>query len=321
MAEINKTVCYDGKSNFAKSGCGDNPGKLRYAYLVYKNTDLLTTVQLATPESALQTKMTSAVRKDRAYLIGELCMPENNGEGVAYETREQFKIRTDKGTWDYIFTLKEGTWCDHQSVLSFDGKQGIYDIVLVDENNKLWCMQSATGIKGFRLHAFEVLPWEQAVSGTGVKYRVRIAMSNIDQINKEAVFVQLDFNPFETLQGVEDVSLTNITPGGASAGVIHVALKGACGETNLAELYSDTSELRQPGAFTVKRGNGDDITITSVALDVQNNEIRGFKLTLDTSDPHYSATQKAYVNLAGISAIYGYLGTYMEGTALEITLS
>lgn len=306
--------------NYTKNG-NVNMNKVRGYFATRKSTDLLTTAQLADPQAALLAKLHNDTYKNRAFMVGRLGMQEDNGEGVAYESREQYKLRAEKGTFDKVYTLLDGTWADYQQLVELiDGED--YDVSFFDDENRLWCKESATGIKGFATHELNMLPWTDPASGEVVKYKTRIALSDIDDLTKNAVHIPLGFSPLLELTGVEGVKLTDATLGGATAGQFDVKVEGCVGGINLADLYQGASELKQPAAWDCVNATGAAITITSVGLVMDGTTVASFRFVFDTADSDYDTGQPIYLKLKAISVIKGFSLPALEvGTPLVLTAS
>ncbi len=108
---------------------------------------------------------------------------------------------------------------------------------------------------------------------------------------------------------VQNVGLTNVTPGGASVGVFTFALSGGCGTDNLAKLYPVI--MANVARYTFKNtATQAAITITSVALNATGD---AFVFTLNTADPDYP-TPPATIdfNLVAVSTLATAGAAYFE---------
>lgn len=313
---INKVTSVNAGNYKADTGAFD-PGKIRGLFLHRKNVDFLTTAQLATIQTTLQAALENNTYSDRFFFVPGLTMPENNGEAVAYETREQKKVKSDKGTWDYLFTI-DGTYADHIMLKTlFAGKSRLYNIVFVDENNVMFHVDTSTGIKGFDLHALEVLPYTMPVSGSAVKYMIRIALKDIDQYDNHS-HTEMGFNPFSTLTGVEPVVLASA--GSSGNGVHEFTLRSADRQINYVNEYNASGELKQAGAWLVnKKSGGAAVAVTAVGVVTSGTEDIQFSLTLDQTD--YTNGDVAIVKLNTVSTIKGYISNAIESNEVEITLA
>jgi hypothetical protein len=310
---INKVTSVNA-GNFEPYGAFD-PGKIRGFFLHRKTADFLTTAQLATVQTALQTAL-EASYTSRYFFVHELIAPEENGEAVTYESREQLKFKSDEGTWDKIFTIN-GTYADYIQLQElFAGKKSLYNIVFVDENNVMFHVKTSTGIKGFDLQALEVLPRTEPISGSAVRYQIRIALKNIKQYNTHK-HTEMGFNPFSTLTGVEGVVIAEVQE--VSNGVHDVSIRSIDEQENYADEYKGTGELRQVGAWsaTLKDG-GAAVTITSIAEVLSGTEVTAFRFTFDQTT--YTNGQVVKLKLASVSTIKGYISNALESNEIEITL-
>lgn len=302
--------------NYEPYGAFD-PGKIRGLVLTRKGQDLLTTAQLSTVQTSLQAKLEHNTYTSRAFFIHRLIEPEFNGEAQAYQSREQQKVLTDKGTWDYFFTI-DGTFADNYQLIDlFSGKAKLYQACFVDENNVLLHDVSTTGIKGFDMTALEVLPIEMAMSGSAVRYRIRVALKDraaFDQFKH----TELGFNPFSELTGVEQVVIAEVQE--VSNGVHDVSVRSIDSQENYADLYNGTGELRQVGAWSATLVDGGAaVTITSIAEVLSGTEVASFRFTFDQTT--YTNGQVVKLKLASVSTIKGYISNALESNEIEITLA
>lgn len=316
--QVTNKVSSVNTGNFKADTGAFDPAKIKGFFLHRKNVDFLSTAALATVQTTLQAALENNTYTSRFFFVHGLLAPENNGEGVTYETREQLKYKSDKGTWDMIYTL-DGTYADHIMLKTlFAGKSRLYNAVLVDANNVMLHVDTSTGIKGFDLHALEVLPYAQAVSGTAVKYMIRIALKDIEQYDS-ASHTEMGFNPFSTLTGVEPVTIKEVQE--VSNGVHDVSIRSADRQINYADEYSGTGELRQVGAWLANlKATGVAVTITSIASVTSGTEVTAFRFTFDQTT--YTDGQVVILKLNTVSTIKGYLVTNaLESNEIEITLN
>lgn len=316
--QVINQVTSSNNGNFDAGVGAFDPAKIRGIFLVRRGQDLVATASLATAsalQTAIQAKLDNNTYTSRAFFIHELIAPENNGEAVTYETREQLKYKSDKGTWDMIFTIN-GTYSQHIQLKDLvAGKARSYDVIFVDENNVIFHLVSSTGIKGMTLHALEVLPRTEPVSGTAVRYQLRVALKNIDDYDSHK-HTELGFNPFTALTGVEQVVLTAI--GSSGNGVHEVTLRSPDSQENYVELYKATGELKQAGAWTVTNQDGDVIAVTAVNLVLDGTEAVQFSLVLDQTD--YTNGDTGYIRLSSVTTIKGYLSNALESNVITVAL-
>lgn len=324
MATVINRVSNNATGNLAMGVGQYDPAKIRGAIFHPFDADLLSTANAQTAtlrKTNLQNLLINATYANRAFFVHKLIMPENNGEAVQYETREQLKKQTDKGTWDMIFTVEQ-TWAEYQMLRKFHLRKGL-SVAFIDENNVLRHINTATGIAGFDVHEISVPAITEPVTGAVVKYQLRIALADIDQINGSACkHTELGFNPFSPttgLLGVQDWVLEDVTPGGASAGVFDFALYGADSQKLLVDKYS--AVLNVAGAWDVRAADDNAaITVSSVTVVTTSGEKVAFRLTLDTSDTDYDIGDTLNVKLASIATLSTtYNIKYAETNTVNVT--
>jgi hypothetical protein len=133
---------------------------------------------------------------------------------------------------------------------------------------------------------------------------------------------ELGFNPFhpkDGLLGVQDWVLEDVTPGGAAAGIVHVALKNANSQKLLVDKYS--AVLNAAGAWKVTSPEGDVITVSGVTINTTGTTKDAFILALDTSDADYDIGESLNIQLAPIATTSGspYLIKYAETNVINFT--
>jgi hypothetical protein len=309
-----------GARNWAAGVGNIDPKKFKGVIFHPNDADLLSTANTATAaliKSGLQALLINATYANRAFMIHEIKDPQDNGEKQGYESRQQLKKKTDKGTWDKIFTV-ECTWAEYQALLRFDGKRG-YNAAFIDEDNVLWHLVTDTGICGFKIHEIDVLPYEDPTTGKAVKYQLRIALSDINEI-KTAYHTQMGFNPFHPttgLIGVQDVVIDSYGSSGSS-GVFWITLKSQDKQTSLVDKWS--AILNTASAWTFNNSSGSAITISGVTIKTVGTTKVSFILTCTTSG-NYVASDVATLKLASISTLSGLGVKYYESNEMSITLT
>lgn len=325
MQTINKTPQAE-RNNFAPSRGTYQPGKTLAAIFHPKGTPLVTYAQRTDIVSAINAVLVAQTYASRGFFVRKFDgTAENNGEGVAYESRGQKKKQSDKGTWDMVYTL-ENEYADYIQIKGLAKSLGKnHRCVLVDENNVMRHSKRTDGeIYGFSIDEITVYPLVEPVVGAAVKYQIRIALSNIDEVTDFDHTVITDdngemVNAFDTtiLTGVEQGVLHY--KGSTGNGVHSFYVEASNGEENLVALYPGTGELKQVGAFPVTKAvGGAAVTTTSVAVLSENNEQTLIELTLDQTS--YTNGDVAYINGAAIAAMFGYINRYIEFNPLRITL-
>lgn len=324
--QINKVTAPE-TANYRPGGTY-NVGKTGALFLHPAKNDFLSNANLQTTAlklAAIQALLVNSDKKARAQFMGNLIMPENKGEGMTFDTRDQYKFAAEPGTFDLLLTIK-GTYADYQKARKMLKNARKYKFILADlgdgtgGNFNIRHTVTSTGIAGFRIFQAHVMPLTEPTPGKPVMYQIRLAAEDINEINT-ASHTELGFNPYTDLQSslIEDVWLSQITSG--TAGTFKFTVSGVEGEENFAELYKGTGELKQVGAFTVVNAAGVAIPKSSISGVLTGSETTGFALALDTLDASYTVGQKAYIYLSAPATIQGYTGLYMESNRLEVVLT
>jgi len=304
------------RRNVRQGGAAKNPGKINTLFFHKPNLDFLKIADYGDPKTAIQASLVNTDFSKRAFMIKDLIAPEKKGEDPGYEKRGQFSYKSDKGTWEYHWILN-GTYADYLKVKWAVKNLRGYLVVPGDENNYVRHKTVATGARGFRIHEIEVMPLTEAVQGAVVKYTLRLALADIDEI-AEADMTDLTFNPSLTLEGVEDAPITLGVSG--TAGTFRITAKAMAGELDLCKEYDENTELRQSGAFSFVNNAGLAIGITAVNAVKLGNDTIAFDIVANTA-ANYIVNQKGYLKWSAPATIFGYIGMYLDCVELEVTLT
>lgn len=136
-------------------------------------------------------------------------------------------------------------------------------------------------------------PFKLADGSKITAYEVQFVF-NTTYVNDTGAFVHADFDLPSTVNGLQDVNLSN--PGAAAAGVFKVVAKLDATGTNMADLYP--TELASGSLWTAKNAaTGAAIDIDSVTLSTDAD--KHFVITLDTGDSDYpTPVAPVLINLA-----------------------
>lgn len=239
-------------------------------------------------KTAIEADILADQASARAYPLQNIHTPTDNSEAPVEQTfPDGSKAIVRNGNYDWSFQWTIGGLCLSIAMQKANGKNRAF--FLITDDGKLWGSQgSATDtIKGIVPNLAYTPPFVLNTGAAVTVYATRVVFTP-DQLNKYAYF--LDFGndgglPYLTgLSGLQDV---NITQGAArSGGVLKVKAITSCGTVDMYDVYS--TQLAAVGAWVaINKATGNNITITSVAADAN---IKGWTVTLDTSDPDYVAT-------------------------------
>lgn len=120
----------------------------------------------------------------------------------------------------------------------------------------------------------------------------------------------------KNLKGLQDVTIAKVT---RATNVLTVTAITNCGTTNLYDLYpSILAAVNQWAAFADAAGSpGNALTITSVTA---NANSKSFVITIDTTDPDYTAGAPIWIALAGPTETFPVLLTGYEALPVSIVV-
>lgn len=290
MATINALDCTSHRGNTGWGRCSYDPQYRRFAILVPKGT-IITAEQLSDVITYLRGKLTADSYVSRFFAFGPFEDWEDQSEDRAQQTLGSGrKVTTKDPTEQLVYSMLDGGLCTQKNNLDFDGAHTGYDILYIDKNNVMQAQVTtdANGqiaLKGFDMGELYVFPFKQPTSSTVALFRISIEHTDAKQMQRDMAVVDLNTS-FATMRqeyAIQNAVLSNVTPGGAAAGVFHVAVMGGCGSDNLAVLYPTL--LANIARFVVKNhATQAAITITTAALNTAGTAI---VLTLSTVDTDY----------------------------------
>lgn len=288
MAVINQLNCTTftgGNTGFGR--CYYEPKPRKYAILVPKGT-IITAADFATIQTYLQGKLINDNAALRFHALGQFEDWEDNSEDRAQQTfGSGRKITTKEPTEQLNYVMYDGGLCNQKNALDFDGAHKGYEVLYVDTENFLQFEMTTTtagaaAAKGFDMGEFYTYPFKQPTPSNVAMYRISISHENVKEMQKNMGVVPLGFN-FDTMRNtyaIQNATLTDVTPGGAAAGVFTVQIMGGCGSDNLATIYG--SALASATLFNVTAA-GAAIT-TTYALNAAGDAV---VFTMDTLDADY----------------------------------
>ena len=250
--------------------CGYNPGLIVGAFAIPYGT------VLSYPDSAIKTTLQSNLiadsRASRWFMFGQLGMFKDNTEDVKTENLDGINVNNfvPPYNWEYRLINKLSNFYGFQETLSFIESQGAYQWIFFDDQNQLLgtAATDANGlpaIGGVTLAQFFAKPWMQKeASGKGNIYRLQFNGIPAASLNQNFVgSAPVGFDILNTLLGLKDVKLTDVSPAAHAHGTNTV--QGTVGSASLSDVYGST--LAAAGAWVVKNiTQNTTVTPSAVAL-------------------------------------------------------
>lgn len=303
---LNKLDCAINTGNTGVSDCALDIKALAGAILVPNSFEIPATVADAAAALALlQDAAKADVAAERIYPLPGVFNFTDNTEDATYQTGStgvQTFVRDGKYDWTIQFT--QGGYCLLQEIQKFNSSNK--SLLFFDEAGVLFGTRSSTGgLKGIPLNVFHAAPWKANDGSNVAQYMYRVNF-NPGYVNTGGLtFIKFGLGEIASLQGLLNIGLTQLAP--RVAGLMEIGANVSCGGADLFDLYS--VELADALLWKASTA-GKDVTITSVAA---NSNLRGWSVTMSTSDPDYSASGDVLVSLAPPSALSaagvdGYVG-------------
>lgn len=250
---------------------------------------------------------------------------EDQTEAASQQTLPNGRtIFTDRSKPLFTMQFVDGGLGSHIARLSYNGLEEYYRIFPYDANNVLGGAVSEDSdvvMTGMTLENHYTHDYKPATRTTVAEFKTSVQLL-AEEMNEKGWYIKANCSLAKRL-AVRDVLMTDITPGGAAAGVFEIAYTEGNGDINLLTQLT-AAVLADADNFTVKRattGNAIDFTVAV------NTAGTGVKFTLDTGDTDYSATAKARIALKDPAAL-GVLGLkWFEGRDkngnyyVEVTMS
>jgi len=290
---LNTLNCANGNGNTGVSDCALDIKALAGGFLVPSNFEIplasLATVELAL--TYLQDAAQANVSAERIFPLPGVFNFTDNTEDATYQTGStgvQTFVRDGKYDWTIQFT--QGGYCLLQEIQKFNSSG--MKMLFFDEAGVLFGTRGKNGgLAGIPLNVFRAMPWKANDGSNVAQYMYRVNF-NAGYVNYGALtFVPFVFGDIAGINGLLNVALSQLAP--RVAGVMQVGANISCGGTDLYDLYA--TELSAAAAWVVTK-NGKSVTITSVVV---NDNLKGWTITLDATDPDYGATGDVIVNLTG----------------------
>lgn len=261
---------------------------------------LLTTASIA----ALKTALAAIIKNDspnaRAYPLHKIVTPTDNSEDIQIQTfADGSKAVSRDVVYDWTFQFTDGAFCLSYALQQANGLN--MDFFLYDAGAKLIGTQPADGsdnLMSINPSLQWTIPWKLPTGTEVTVYATRVSFDSY-QVNKSIAFV--DFTKdgglayLKSLKGLQNILLTKIS---RAVAVLKIGAYTSCGTVDLSQVY--TTELAVASLWRAYAVNGNSLTITSVAYDAN---VKGFTVTIDTSDPDYVAGDPITVGLGPVSVL------------------
>lgn len=253
----------------------------------------------------------------RLYPVSGLVQPTANDEAATIQTfNDGSKALVKEGFYDWTFQFVKGAFCLSFRLRMANGLNRSF--FLIDKNGRIYGTNTGDGMVTAIKPA---LAWTNPFKlNDGTKVTEYSTFINFDPtyLNDYPAFIDFKNNGgfafLSSLIGLQDVTLAKIS---RAVAVLKVSAFTACGTVNLYTLYGAT--LASAGLWKAYADNagapGNALTITSVATDAN---VQGYTVTIDTSDPDYTAGAPIWVSLAGPTELAVAVSAGYESNVVSI---
>lgn len=296
MANVfNKLDCANSTANTGISDCALDIKGLAGGFLVPANFELPAS-QAGSAAAALAYLQSAAANNsaaDRIYPLPGVFNFTDNTEDATFQTGT-FGVQTfvRDGKYDWTIQFTQGGYCLLQEIqkLNGSGKR----LLFFDEAGVLYGTRGKNGgLSGIPLNTFYAMPWKANDGSNVAMYGYKVNF-NAGFVNAGALtFIKFNFADIASISGLLNIALSQLAV--RVAGAMQIGANVSCGGTDLYSVYP--TELASAAAWKATIA-GKDVTVASVVV---NDNLKGWTVTLSTSDPDYSASADVVVRLAGPS--------------------
>jgi hypothetical protein len=204
---------------------------------------------------------------------------------------------TDRSHPAWEFQFVDGGKGNHIAKMSYNGYEEYYVIFPYSKvSNVLEGCESeddADVMTGYTLGLHYTHDVEPATRTTVAAYKTLVQLADAAEMNEKSYQVKCNCSCAKLL-GVREGLLSDITPGGAAAGVFDIALTEGDGDTNLVTQLG--TSLIAAGNFTcINNTTGNAITFAVAA----NPLGTGIRFTLSTVDADYDDAGGVFARISG----------------------
>jgi hypothetical protein len=239
----------------------------------------------------LQGKALNDTYANRVHIIKTFHTVERlYGERKSVTLGDGTTRQTNDATAGWRAQFDNGGNCYQMAVQSFSGKEGSFDLLIVDHNNTIIGTEyfnEATNeyeLKGLTLAEIYVPIPEIGTPDDINRNIIEVVLQSArEELFTSPWVVNNDWNVLDEIEGINDVFLEILSTTGADQEVIDVVPTSGCGGINLAETFG--ASLANIARWVARnRETGAAITIVSATLAATG---QSYIVTLDPVDPDY----------------------------------
>jgi hypothetical protein len=312
MSILNIANCAVGGGNTGFGDCFKDLKNIVGGLLVPAGFEL-SAADLASPATvlaAIQAAILATASADRVYPLASFEGLTDNTEDPTIQTLGYGGLAvTREGLYNLTFQFVQGGLCLSKSLRKFNSSTR--SVLLFDSAGLLVGWKSGSVLKGIPLDMFYQRPFRMNDGTNVTNYSTQLVFKP-QYLNDLIGFVEMSIGDLATLRGLQDISLSETT--GSNLPILKIKAKTGCAGTDLYDLFS--ADLADDALWTAKNSDGEDIAITSVAVDAA---LKAWTVTVDSADPNYPVSGPVIISLAppadlATAGIEGY-----EGLTLSVS--
>lgn len=280
MSNLNKTDCLPGGANTGIGKCFLDIKAMIGFFLLAPGT-VFSAAQLAsaTTLKAALDALTIVDPSLRAYPIHNIVSWTDSSSAEAKQTFQDGTVRvSNDGKYDWVGQYLKGGACLNMSLHKFNNSS--FDVLFYDQNGTLYGWKVGDTLQGIPLDLLYVPKFKVDDFTNATVYAVELGFDPFYMNNELGFFAKsTNRTTWNTITGIQNVALE----ASRALGVINVTASTGCAGSDMHDLYA--TALAVVGAWVAKNAlTGALITITTVT-----SSSTGWVLTLNTSDPDYTA--------------------------------
>lgn len=311
--------CIRANKNTGKSDCPFNPKLWKGCYLVPVGSVITKAnrADTATLKTFINGKLQDNNPATRWHHIAVFEGMEDRSEGTQTQTLPNGRIVvTDRSHPLYEYQVLDGGKHYHQSLISFNGLEGYYQIMPYDTANVLMGTENpdaTTEMMGYDLSVLWAHDYKPGTRSSVAEYKGLIGLADAAQMNENYFGIKCGFD-LSKVKGVQDVTIVDVTTGSTS-GVHMVKIYAGGGTINIVEKLGSAIANEANFIFR-KKSTGATVTKTA-ALSADGTYV---ELTASLADTDYLNATTMEIGLASVSTLAGNGCKYFESPVmLEVT--
>ncbi len=306
MSLLNTTVCVTGGAN---TGVSDCPLDFKLAQFIIKvpQSFELTAANMATKETVM-TALKAAISADLASARifpypQQVAFTDNSTDPAFQAFSSGTSVPANDGIYNWMFQFTKGALCLSNQLRKFNNDSNSYFLV-VDANGNLYGTTSGVSakgnLKGIPANFIYTDKFKMATYTEVSLYAYRVDFFP-NYLNEDVAWIGLNLGELRALSGLKNIGLDQV--GVRSAAVFKFKAYAGCNKTDLYAQYSTQIAALSSGDIDVRRDVNGIATKVDVVSIVVDANIAGWTVTLDTTDPDYSATGPLTLTLPAVSKL------------------